>query len=131
MKKKHKMTVGVLLIVGAIAYLLISGFGGNTGVQVTLSDLVGKGETFDGKYLLAEGSVVPDSIHWDGKKVELRFEITDGTVKVPVIYHDVPPDNMDHPDTEVILRGYYDNEQGVFQAEKVETRCPSKYEAAE
>jgi cytochrome c-type biogenesis protein CcmE len=131
LKKKQKMTIGILLVVGALLYLLVSGFGLNAGFQVTLSDLVEKGETFAGKYLLVEGAVVPDSIAWDGKKVELRFEVTDGRVKVPVIHHDVPPDNLDHPGTEVILRGYYNMEQGIFQAEKVETRCPSKYEAAE
>ncbi|MGI6553118.1 MAG: cytochrome c maturation protein CcmE [Bacillota bacterium] len=100
MKKKQKMTIGILLVVGALLYLLVSGFGLNAGFQVTLSDLVGKGETFDGQILTGwKVRWCPIPFAWDGKKVELRFEVTDGRVKVPVIHHDVPPDNLDHPGT--------------------------------
>lgn len=132
MSKKFKMSIGIAIIIGAIAYLMISGFSGNSGFQVTISDLVQKGNEYDNQYLLVEGKVLRETIQWDGEKIELRFTVTDGTHELPVIYYDVAPDNLDYEDgAEAILRGEYDSAAGVFVADKVETRCPSKYEAAE
>lgn len=132
MSKKFKMSMGILVIIGAIAYLMISGFSGNAGFQVSISDLVQKGNEYDNQYLLVEGKVMPETIQWNGAAIELRFTVTDGVHELPVIYYDVAPDNLDYDDgAEAILRGEYDSASGVFVADKVETRCPSKYEAAE
>ncbi|WP_227762956.1 cytochrome c maturation protein CcmE [Zhaonella formicivorans] len=131
MQKKHKISIGVLVIAVAIGFLIVTGFGGNSGYQVTLADLINKGAELEGKYILAEGKLVPESKQWDGGKIELKFEVTDGQVKVPVVYNDVAPDNFDYPEAELILKGKWNAAEGVFYADKVETRCPSKYEAAE
>ena len=132
MSKKFKMSMGIVVIIGAIAYLMISGFSGNSGFQVTINDLVQKGSDYDNEYLLVEGKVLRETIQWNGEKIELRFSVTDGVHVLPVIYYDVAPDNLDYEDgAEAILRGQFDSASGVFIADKVETRCPSKYEAAE
>lgn len=130
--KKLKMSVGVLIIVAAMAYLMISGFSGNSGFQVSISDLVKNGSSYDNEYLLVEGKVLRETIQWNGEKIELRFTVTDGENRLPVLYYDVAPDNLDYEEgAEAILRGKYDSANGIFVADKVETRCPSKYEAAE
>jgi cytochrome c-type biogenesis protein CcmE len=132
LSKKFKMSMGIVVIIAAIAYLMISGFSGNSGFQVSINDLVQKGSDYDNEYLLVEGKVLRETIQWNGEKIELRFSVTDGVHELPVVYYDVAPDNLDYEDgAEAILRGKYDSVSGVFVADKVETRCPSKYEAAE
>lgn len=129
MKQSHKILIGTLVIVAAVGYLIISGFKGNTGYQKTITELVTGNQDLKGQYLLVEGTLVPSSDQWDGEKIELRFEVTDGQNTMPVVYNGVKPDNFDYPDAQLILEGYY--EDGIFKAESVVTRCPSKYESAE
>ena len=132
MSKKVKLSLGLLVIVAAMAYLMVSGFSANAGFQVNISDLVLNGDSYAGEYLLVEGKVLPETIEWNGEKIELKFMVTDGQYQLPIIYYDVAPDNLDYEGgAEAILRGKYDTGAGVFVADSVETRCPSKYEAAE
>ncbi|KKM11284.1 hypothetical protein SY88_09460 [Clostridiales bacterium PH28_bin88] len=131
MKQSHKITIGVIVVVAAIGFLFISGFGGNTGYQKTITEILTEGPQLEGRYLLVEGSLVPGTLKWDGQKIELSFAVTDGQSKMPVVYNDVAPDNMDNPEAQIILKGKYNANSGTFLADKVETRCPSKYEALE
>ncbi len=131
MKQSQKITIGVLIIVAALASLMVFGFGGNTGYQMTITEILAKGPELEGKYLLVEGAMVPGSVQWDGRKIELRFTVTDGENQMPVLYNDVAPDNFEYPDTQIILKGKYDAVSNTFLADKVETRCPSTYEAVE
>lgn len=128
LKQSTKIFVGVLIIVVAVGYLMFSGFSNFAGYQVTITDLVAGEEDYDGEYLMVPGKLVGDSVKFDGDKVQLAFTVTDGKNKLPVIYNDVKPDNFDDA-TEVILEGFYDKEENVFKAEKLTTKCPSKYEA--
>lgn len=132
MSKKLKMYLGVLVIVGAMAYLMFASFGSSSGFQVSISDLVEKGDQYAKDYLLVEGKVLPETVVWDSAKIQVEFVVTDGENQMAVLFNDVVPDNLDHEDgAEAILRGKYDNLAKVFRADTVETRCPSKYEAAE
>lgn len=132
MSKKFKMSLGVLIIVVAMGYLMVSGFSGSSGFQVSISDLIQNGDSYADEYLLVEGKVLRETIQWNGEKIELRFTVTDGENQLPVFYNDVAPDNLDYEEgAEAILKGKYDSVSGVFIADKVETRCPSKYEPAE
>jgi len=132
LSKKLKMYLGVLVIVAAMAYLMITSFGSSAGFQVSISDLVEKGDLFEKDYLLVEGKVLPETVVWDSTNIKVEFVVTDGVHQMAVLYNDAVPDNLDHKDgAEAILRGKYDNSGGIFRADSVETRCPSKYEAAE
>ncbi|MFA5536780.1 MAG: cytochrome c maturation protein CcmE [Bacillota bacterium] len=132
MSKKLKMTLGALVIVAAMGYLMITSFSSSAGFQVSISDLVEKGSKFQDDYLLVEGKVLPETVVWDSTNIKVEFVVTDGVNQMPVLFNDVVPDNLDHEDgAEAILRGKYDHDGGIFRADSVETRCPSKYEAAE
>ncbi|MHB1125817.1 MAG: cytochrome c maturation protein CcmE [Bacillota bacterium] len=131
MKQKQKITIGILVVVAAVAYLIISGFNGNTGYQKTIAQVADSGSSLDGAYVLVEGGkLVGSSVNFDSKNIVLTFKVTDGTKEMPVIYNGIAPDNFED-EADVILKGSYDSEKGVFKADTVETRCPSKYEAAE
>ena len=130
--KKMKMYMGIAVIIGAIAFLIVTSMNTSAGFQVTVSDLVEKGHKYDQDYLLVEGKVLPETVEWDSTKIQVKFVVTDGENQMTVLYNGVAPDNLDHEDgAEAILRGRYDNSNSLFNAETVETRCPSKYEVAD
>lgn len=131
MRKSRRITFGALVVVAAIASLFALGFRGNTGYQMAISDIVRQGESLGDRYLLVEGRYVEGTAQFDSQAVELRFTVTDGETRMPVLYHGVEPDNLDYPDAEIILKGKYDASAGLFFASEVQTRCPSKYEAAD
>lgn len=131
MKQRHKITVAALVVAAAIVFLLMSGFSGNTGYQMSLSEIAAQGKAISGRYLLTEGNLVKGTVRFDSRKIELRFTVTDGKTAMPVVYHGVVPDNLDYPGAQIILKGKYDAASATFLASEVQTRCPSKYEAAD
>lgn len=130
MKVKTKVTVVSLLVVAAILVLIVSTLmTGSTGIILTISELLESPDEYAESYLQLEGNLIVSSVNYDINKTELYFEISDGDGILPVIYNDVTPDNFED-DVEVIVYGYF-KEGSPFRAERLETRCPSKYEEEE
>ncbi|MBZ4686643.1 MAG: cytochrome c-type biosis protein CcmE [Clostridia bacterium] len=127
MKQSGKIIIGILIIVAAIGYLIISGTSSFSGYQVEISDLFDSEKDYKDDYLLVPGKLVGDSVNFDGENVQLTFSVTDGKYELPVIYNDIEPDNF-QDGAEVFLEGFYDKENNIFKAERVTTKCPSKYE---
>ncbi len=61
--------------------------------------------------------------------LDVRFQVTDGTVAIPVAYHGIVPDTfVDNAD--VVVEGNMDD-TGTFVAHTMLAKCPSKYESAD
>jgi len=128
-----KIFIGVLIIIAAVGYLMFTGFSSFSGYEVGISELLTGQKDYNDEYLLVPGKLIGDSVNFNGDKVELVFTLTDikgEGYQLPVVYNDVKPDNFDDG-ADVILEGYYDKEDNLFKAEKVTTKCPSKYEGVE
>ena len=99
------------------------------------SELVAAGADKTLTRVRAAGKVVPDSIQYSTEPViVLKFKIhnpgklTEDPLKlpsIPVVYNGIKPD-MFQAGRDVIVDGEFVN--GVFQASKLLTQCPSKYE---
>ncbi|MGI6679248.1 MAG: cytochrome c maturation protein CcmE [Dehalobacterium sp.] len=129
MTVQKKILISSVIVIGAISFLIISGFS-NVKVHVALEELIKSGAEYQETYVQTEGRVQGDSIEWDASQVELTFVVTglkDSTQMMPVLYNKSMPDNFQDA-TEVLVGGYYTGD-GVFQAEEMITKCPSKYEA--
>ncbi len=65
-------------------------------------------------------------INYDMDSRQLRFymEDEDGTI-AQVAYRGAEPNNMDHAESIVVIGMF---ERDIFNAEKILTKCPSKYE---
>jgi cytochrome c-type biogenesis protein CcmE len=127
-KAKQKVTIGVVVVVAALAYLAVTGFSGNAGYRVSIGELLAGGNASGGDFLLTEGILQGDSVRWDGQRIELRFRLGDlqeQNKQIEVVYHGTRPDNF-QDGTQVVVQGRY--REGVFYAEKLTTKCPSKYE---
>jgi len=129
-RKRRKMITGFLVIIMAMAAMITVSIGATAGYQLEVSEVLAKKEKLKGRFLLVEAYLVPGTVNWDNRKIELSFYVTDGDSKMLVIYNDIPPANLTVPETEIILKGKYDAGAGGFMADRVQTSCPSRYEAA-
>src|SRR5690625_3344601 len=128
MKKNSKIVFGSSVVVLGILFMLIIATPASSGQEVTIGYLQENIVELKETYTTTEGLLVDDSIDWNADDIELRFEIEDEEGNVlPVFYHGVEPDNFTD-EVNIIVHGYIQDD-GIFEAEKVQTRWSSTYEA--
>lgn len=129
MKKNKKLMVGMLPIVGVILFLIFTNSADSaTTEEVTLEKVVQNPEKYKEKMLMLQGNLIETSVQWDAEKTLLTFDIKDQDKTIAVEYIGVKPDTFTDG-TIVIVDGIYDVSKKVLYAERLRTRCPSKYEA--
>jgi len=94
----------------------------NAAVQAGKADL-------DGGIRL-NGTVVPGSIQRDLQNMRIAFRMTDGTAQLPVMVTRIDVSDMFKDDAQVVVEGRMQPD-GVFVAEQLLAKCPTKYEAAD
>lgn len=113
----------VIIVLPALFIILIGGlFTENISPYISVTEL--KTDDVSNRNVQVYGDVLVDSIHFDKDLVLLSFDITDGDSVVQV-QHRGMVSNLQNA-TEVVAIGEYID--GVFQAEKVLVKCPSKYQ---
>ncbi|MCM3670130.1 cytochrome c maturation protein CcmE [Mesobacillus maritimus] len=127
MSKNQKIITALSLMAAAIIIMTFASMPSAGSKELTISDVMANAEKYDGDYIMTEGLLNKESVQWNADKIELQFEIYDeNETKLPVVYEGVQPDNFTE-DVIVIVEGFI-SKNGVFEAEKVMTKCPSKYE---
>lgn len=132
MSTNLRFVIGGLAIVSAIAYLMYTGIRETSAYYLTIQEFLPRKESLQGNSLRVAGRVRPGSVQYDPKSLRLNFEIgefVDGATSgpsVPVAFTGIKPD-MFGDGRDVIIEGRY--QDGAFEAHKVLTSCPSKYEA--
>lgn len=125
-----KLLVCGLLIAGAVIYLVSTAMSTTMVYYVTVSELkAGTGAAARDQVRLA-GWVVGSTIERQGNN--LRFEVADVTSgeRIPVTYKGVVPDIFGDG-IEVVVDGRYAREAGVFEAQTLLAKCPSRFEGEE
>jgi cytochrome c-type biogenesis protein CcmE len=146
---RAKFTVGGLILLAAVGYLIVS----NLGAQqyfTTVDDLLARRDELDGRRLRISGAVIGDTIEYDGHT--LRFDIVhvpdtiaeveqEGGLaqvlhdavnnpdasRVTVVLIDEPmPDLLQH-EAQAIVTGSL-GEDGIFYADELMLKCPTRYE---
>lgn len=119
-----RLLLGFVAVVLAIGLLVARGAKKSMVYYITVSELMAKdrGQPLDG--LRVTGTVVPGTI--ESEPLHLRFQMTDGQKAVPVEYRGVIPDTFSE-EGEVVVEGSY-SAGGVFEANFLMAKCPSKYE---
>lgn len=128
MKKNTKVLVGGGFIVAAIVSLLLGAAPASSGVEVTIGQLQADPAKYNqSNYLLVQGDIIGDSVEWNADKIELRFKIKDEDGNIlQVVHSGVKPDNFTEGIIAIVEGTYGEGE--IFEADRVKTRCPSKYE---
>ena len=127
MFKKKRFLIGGLIIILAIVYLGYTGYESSATYYYTVSELTGMKASLDGETVRVNGHVAAGSVVQDTKERILEFTILDveGADSLPVVYQGIVPDTF-KVDTEIVIEGNLDS-TGVFQANNIITKCPSKY----
>jgi len=126
LKAQSKFIFGGAIIVLAVGYLIVSSVGGSTAYYLTVEEVKATGPSE--RTVRVAGNVIGETIEWNVKELMLRFNITDASGSLAVIYHGPRPDML-KDDAEAILEGRY-IEGGSFEADNLLLKCPSKYEGA-
>ena len=148
-----KFIAGGLLVVAAIVYLIVSSTQASAQYFMTISELASKGDSVRGRDLRLSGAVVGDSIQYDSQSLSLSFVIADipgdnaeieaqgglamvlheaimdpDRPRLQVIYTGPKPDLLRN-EAQAIITGKV-GEDGVFYADELLLKCPTKYEEA-
>jgi cytochrome c-type biogenesis protein CcmE len=122
--RANKFVIGGLVIAAAIVYLVISAAKGATAYYLTIRELASQQTST--RQVRVVGNVIGSSIDWSPEEMLLKFEITDDSGTLPVVYHGARPDML-RATAQVVVEGRYLG--GSFEAKTLLLKCPSKYEA--
>jgi cytochrome c-type biogenesis protein CcmE len=128
MRTHWKFPALVAVIVGTLIWLAAGGISETKTYYKTVAELQQMGDGAHGKRLRVAGDVQPGSIVRNGKEVSFVLRQEQRTLKV------VYEGNSPLPDTfkdgaQALVEGRMKSD-GRFEAEQVQAKCASKYEAA-
>ena len=135
MKSQSRFVAGGVLLVGVVGYLMVTGMKDSMTYYYTPVELVAKAAsdpTLQDVGVKVGGRVVPGSVRYDQRTLELSFTLADietGRPMFPVHYQGALPDTFKEG-RDVVVDGRY-HSGGTFQAATLLTKCGSRYEAAE
>ena len=125
----RKLIFAVVILAVAVGFLIYNAMDGSAAFYMTVSELDADGAKVEGEKVRVGGDVVDGSIVRGDIGEEIRFDVTDGESQISMVYNgDVPDIFADH--AEVIATGTM-GPDGVFVAEELLTKCPSRFEADE
>jgi cytochrome c-type biogenesis protein CcmE len=138
MGSNSRFMIGFVGVAAVVTYLVWTGVANTSTYFLTPAEY---GERLDTDPTFREVGVrigavlVPESYEKGDGELEHRFVVhdkEDESIRMDVVYVGVLPDTFnDAPDmiTETVIEGRYD-ENGVFQATVLLTKCGSRYEAS-
>lgn len=124
-----KLLIAATVLMLAVGFLVFNAMGSSMAYYQSIGELRESGKDVSGERVRVGGDVVAGSIERTGLEDEIRFTITDGEQTMDMAYSEVVPDIF-KDDVEVVAEGYV-RPDGVFQAETLLTKCPSRFEAEE
>jgi cytochrome c-type biogenesis protein CcmE len=123
-----RIGAAVVLILGTIIYLAISGVRSDKSYYVTISELQAMGNQAYTRHLRVAGNVVPGSIQRDGTNA--HFVLIEQDRKLTVSYQGIePPPDTFKDDSQALAIGTFGRD-GVFHATQLQAKCASKYAPA-
>jgi cytochrome c-type biogenesis protein CcmE len=150
---RPKFLIGGVLILAAVVYLIVSSMQASAEYFMTIDEVTDKAQKVTGKSLRVSGAVLGDSISYDADTLTLKFTVahvpgdnqlveTEGGLaialheavidptrnRMDVVYNGVMPDLLRN-EAQAIMTGKL-GEDGVFYADELLLKCPTKYEEA-
>ena len=151
--KINKFFIGGVFIFAAIIFLIATSTQASAEYFMTVDELNAEGTAAFNKSLRLSGAVLGDTIQYDASTLTLTFEIAHvpgdnaeieaqgglaavlheavidpSRARVKVVYEGVMPDLLRN-EAQAIMTGKL-GEDGVFHAEELLLKCPTKYEEA-
>jgi cytochrome c-type biogenesis protein CcmE len=128
--KQIKFIVGGTVVLGLIAYLIVSAISSSGAYYREVSEVLNEKVMLTGKNLRVSGNIVTDSIKYDPATLDLSFKIADpkdSGKQLAIHFHGVKPDQMEREGSSAIVEGAMAG-NGVVEANNLLLKCPSRYE---
>lgn len=128
---RGKLLIGLGVFLLALGYLGFTAFQGASAYYLTVGELIAKGDAAYGKNLRVNGKLVPSSFQREPNGTTVHFsltDLTDGEGTINATYSGLVPDLFFNENSQIMLEGTYGSD-GVFDAQAVIVKCPSKYQA--
>lgn len=124
-----RIALAVLVIMGAISYLAVTGVEANKSYYVTIQELQAMGGKAYTRHLRVAGSVQPGTIERSGSHA--NFVLVENDRKLTVAYtgEEPPPDTF-KDNSQALAIGTFGRD-GVFHATQLQAKCASKYAPAQ
>ncbi|MBM3763056.1 MAG: cytochrome c maturation protein CcmE [Acidobacteria bacterium] len=132
MKPYMKFGLIIGIVVATLGWLAVGGVKETSTYYKTVAELKDMGDRAQGKRLRVGGDVVKGSIHRNGKEVSFHLVQAEPNtqphlLKVTYTGSDPLPDTF-RDDAQALADGHM-NADGTFNANKIQAKCASKYEA--
>jgi cytochrome c-type biogenesis protein CcmE len=149
----NKFVIGGILILVAVVFLIWTSTAASAEYFLTIDELNAKGAEVVERNLRVSGAVIGDSIQYDPQTLTLSFDVahvpgdnlaieTEGGLaealhqavmdpsraRLKVVYVGPKPDLLRN-EAQAIMTGHMGND-GVFYAEELLLKCPTRYEEA-
>ena len=128
MLKKKRFLIGGIIVFLAIGYLGFMGFQSSATYYYEVGELLEQGSSIYDETVRVNGQVIPGTVEQEAQGTMLRFTMIDieGEESLSVVFQGVAPDTFKEG-AEVVAEGQL-NSDGIFQANTILAKCPSKYE---
>lgn len=130
MSRKARFSVAMAVVIAALALLIATGMSSATSYYYTVDEFLASKQAENGDRVQIKGRVVPGSIEWNPTELHLRFLIEENGQQLELHYVGAKPDLLDEPEIEAVAAGALKSD-GIFHADKLIIKCPSKYAAAD
>jgi cytochrome c-type biogenesis protein CcmE len=127
MNKYWKFGIPTVAILATLGWLAFDGISGSTNYYKNVKEVTQMGESAKDKRIRLGGDVVSNSIVREGKQV--HFKLTWEGVEMKVVYAGTEPLPDTFKDGAQALADGRLLADGTFQANKIQAKCASKYEA--
>ena len=149
----NKFVIGGILILFAVVFLIWTSTAASAEYFLTVDELNAKGSGVVDKNLRVSGAVIGDSIQYDPQNLTLSFEVAHvpadnlaiesegglaevlhqavldpSRARIKVVYVGPKPDLLRN-EAQAIMTGHMSTD-GVFYAEELLLKCPTRYEEA-
>jgi cytochrome c-type biogenesis protein CcmE len=149
----NKFVIGGILILAAVVFLIWTSTAASAEYFLTIDELNAKGPGAADKNLRVSGAVIGDSIQYDAQSLTLSFEVAHvpadnlaiesegglaevlhqavldpSRARIKVVYEGPKPDLLRN-EAQAIMTGHM-GADGVFYAEELLLKCPTRYEEA-
>ena len=150
---RSKFIIGGVVILAAVVFLIVSATQANAEYFMTIDELKAQGQTEVGRNLRISGAVVGDTIQYDPQSLTLTFQVANvpgdnaeieaegglaavlhaavvdpNRSRMEVVYSGPKPDLL-KDEAQAIMTGQL-GPDGVFHADELLLKCPTKYQEA-
>jgi len=151
--QRIKFILGGSIILAAVIYLIASSTQASVEYFMTVDELKARATDLSGKNLRVSGAVIGDTIQYDPQTLSLSFDIAHvsgdnkeiedqgglsvvlhqavsdkSRARIKVIYVGPKPDLL-RDEAQAVMTGHL-GDDGIFYADELFLKCPSRYEEA-